>query len=104
MLDEKVFSIDTDHTSLRTAVKSSHLSQLMVHWLLLFIEYNFVVYYKLGKNNLHATALSHCSNYVSRRDMSCQPNIDDEICVCYIDLGAECDDSNTRAANLDSDR
>ncbi|KAG3127040.1 hypothetical protein PI126_g22048 [Phytophthora idaei] len=39
----------TDHASLRTAVKSSHISQRMARWLSFFAEYDFRVEYKPGR-------------------------------------------------------
>ncbi|KAE9323390.1 hypothetical protein PF008_g17374 [Phytophthora fragariae] len=58
LLGEQTFAVYTDHASLRTAMKSSHLSQRMARWLSFFAEYNFVVHYKPGKNNILADALS----------------------------------------------
>ena len=53
----------TDHASLRTAVKNSHLSQRMARWLSFFSEFNFVVFYNPGKNNFLADALSRRPDY-----------------------------------------
>ncbi|KAE9294114.1 hypothetical protein PF001_g17938 [Phytophthora fragariae] len=58
LLGEQTFAVYTDHASLRTAMKSPHLSQRMALWLSFFAEYNFVVHYKPGKNNILADALS----------------------------------------------
>ncbi|KAE9263742.1 hypothetical protein PR003_g33043, partial [Phytophthora rubi] len=52
----QTFAVYTDHASLRTAMKSPHLSQRMARWLSFFAEYNFVVHYKPGKNNILADA------------------------------------------------
>ncbi|CAH0486080.1 unnamed protein product [Peronospora farinosa] len=90
LLGEKMFSIYTDHASLRTAVKSPHLSQRMARWLSFFAEYNFVVHYKPGKNNILADALSRRPDYDPRRDMGHQTEYvddDEDICVCCIELG-----------------
>ena len=48
LLVDKPFIVYTDHASLRTAVNSPHLSQLMARWLSFFAEYNFSVEYKPG--------------------------------------------------------
>ncbi|OWY91369.1 hypothetical protein PHMEG_00040078, partial [Phytophthora megakarya] len=45
LLGEQTFAVYTDHASLRTAMKSPHLSQRMARWLSFFSEYNFVVHY-----------------------------------------------------------
>ncbi|CAI5711441.1 unnamed protein product [Peronospora effusa] len=73
LLGEKMFSIYTYHASLRTAVKSPHLSQRMP-----------------GKNNILADALSRRPDYDPRRDMGHQTEyVDDDeyICACCIELG-----------------
>ncbi|POM78594.1 Reverse transcriptase [Phytophthora palmivora] len=44
--------------SLRTAVKSSHISRRMARWLSSFAEYNFGVEYKSGRMHVAADALS----------------------------------------------
>ncbi|CAI5721540.1 unnamed protein product [Peronospora effusa] len=88
--DKNYPSIYTDHASLRTAVKSPHLSQRMARWLSFFAEYNFVVHYKPGKNNILADALSRRPDYDPRRDRGHQPdNVDDDvdICACCVELG-----------------
>ncbi|KAE9015227.1 hypothetical protein PR003_g13143 [Phytophthora rubi] len=58
LLGEQTFAVYTDHASLRTAMKSPHLSQRMARWLSFFAEYNFVIHYKPGKDNILADALS----------------------------------------------
>ncbi|GMF50658.1 unnamed protein product [Phytophthora fragariaefolia] len=63
LLGKKPFVIYTDHTSLRTATSSPHLSQRMARWLSFFAEYNFTVEYKPGKQNVLADALSRRPDY-----------------------------------------
>ncbi|KAF1334824.1 Pol protein, partial [Globisporangium splendens] len=63
LLGEERFAIYTDHASLRTAVKTPHLSQRMARWFSFFAEYNFVVHYKPGKTKILADALSRRPDY-----------------------------------------
>ncbi|KAE8889782.1 hypothetical protein PF003_g26446 [Phytophthora fragariae] len=63
LLGQKPFVIYTDHSSLRTATSSPHLSQRMARWLSFFAEYNFTVEYKPGKQNVLADALSRRPDY-----------------------------------------
>jgi hypothetical protein len=58
LLGSKPFIVYTDHASLRTAIKSPHLSQRMARWLSFFAEYNFKVEYKPGKINFIGDGLS----------------------------------------------
>ncbi|KAG2825410.1 hypothetical protein PC129_g19040 [Phytophthora cactorum] len=58
LLGSGPFVVYTDHASLRTAVKSPHISKRMARWLLFFAEYDFRVEYKPGRLNVVADALS----------------------------------------------
>ncbi|KAG4036123.1 hypothetical protein PC123_g28309 [Phytophthora cactorum] len=58
LLGSRPFVVYTDHASLRTAVKSPHISQRMARWLSFFAEYDFRVEYKPGRLNVVADALS----------------------------------------------
>lgn len=90
LLGQKMFSINTDHASLQTAVKTPHLSHRIPRWLSFFSEHNFVVFYKPGKSNILVDALSRRPNYDPRRDMGHQPGSsdddDDGVCMCCIKL------------------
>ena len=57
LLSERTLALYTDHASLRTAMKSQHLSQRMARCLSFSFEYNFVVHYKQDKTNILADAL-----------------------------------------------
>ena len=106
--DEKMFSVYTDHASLRTAVKTPHMSQRMARWLSYFSGYNFVVFYKTGKNEILADALSRHPDYDPRRDMVHPPGSaddeDDDICFCCAELKLNAMISTTVLSTRNSDR
>ncbi|KAE9340565.1 hypothetical protein PF008_g11045 [Phytophthora fragariae] len=91
LLGEQTFAVYTDHASLRTAMKSPHLSQRMARWLSFFAEYNFVVHYKPIKNNILADALSRRPDYDLRRLTRHQDipddDDDDDDCATCVTLG-----------------
>ncbi|KAE9179000.1 hypothetical protein PF004_g25306 [Phytophthora fragariae] len=88
---EQTFAVYTDHASLRTARKSPYLPQRMARWLSFFPEYNFVVHYKPGKNNILADAVSRRPDYDPRRLTRHQDIPDDEDddddCATCVTLG-----------------
>ncbi|KAG2788601.1 hypothetical protein PC111_g24195 [Phytophthora cactorum] len=64
LLGSGPFVVYTDHASLRTAVKSPHISQRMARWLSFFAEYDFRVEYKPGRLNVVVyTVLSRRPDY-----------------------------------------
>ncbi|GMF61842.1 unnamed protein product [Phytophthora fragariaefolia] len=63
LLGSRPFVVYTDHASLRTAIKSPHISQRMERWLSFFAEYNFQVEYKPRRLNVVADALSRRPDY-----------------------------------------
>ncbi|GMF16143.1 unnamed protein product [Phytophthora fragariaefolia] len=77
-LGEQTLAVYTDHASLRTGMKSPHLSQREARWLSFFAEHNFVVHYKPGKNNILADALSRRPDYDPRRLTRYQGTPDNE--------------------------
>ncbi|GMF43858.1 unnamed protein product [Phytophthora fragariaefolia] len=91
LLGEQTFAVYSDHTSLRTVMKSPHLSQRMARWLSFFAEYNFVVHYKPCKNNILADALSRRPDYdpqrLTRQQGAPDDKDDDEDCAVWMELG-----------------
>ncbi|GMF64452.1 unnamed protein product [Phytophthora fragariaefolia] len=67
LLGSRPFVVNTDHASLRTAIKSLHISQRMAQWLSFFVEYNFQVDYKPGRLNVVADALSRRPDYAMHK-------------------------------------
>ena len=86
LLAEQTLAVYTDHTVLRTATISLHLSQSMARWLSFFAEYNFVVHYKPGPTNITADSLSSRPDYDPRADIpkSSVADIDDGGCVARV--------------------
>jgi transposase InsO family protein len=97
LLGSKHFTVYTDHASLRTAIKTPHLSQRMARWLSFFADYNFTVLYKPGKLNVVADALSRRPDYepsVEKKEAEIANITISEISTDLIDQvkSAYCDD------------
>ncbi|OWZ19576.1 Pol Polyprotein [Phytophthora megakarya] len=82
-LGSKPFVVYTDHTSLRTATQSPHHSQRMIRWLSFFVEYNFEVKYKPGKQNALADTLSRRPDYELAHVTSVTSSITELIRAAY---------------------
>ncbi|ETN00367.1 hypothetical protein PPTG_18062 [Phytophthora nicotianae INRA-310] len=82
LLGKQMFAVYTDHASLRTAMESPHLPQRMARWLSFVSEYNFVVHYKPGKNNILADALSRRPDYDPHERLGRQTVEEDENEAC----------------------
>ncbi|GMF63934.1 unnamed protein product [Phytophthora fragariaefolia] len=61
LLGSGPFVVYTDHSSLRTSIKSPHISQRMARWLSFFAEYNWM--YKPGRLNVVTDTLSRRLDY-----------------------------------------
>jgi hypothetical protein len=56
------FVFYVDHTTLIYLVNKPQISRRRSRWLLLFLEYNFIVMYKLGRIHVVTNALSRLTN------------------------------------------
>jgi hypothetical protein len=56
------FTFYLDHMALVYLVNKPQVSNMLAGWLLLFLEYNFKILYKLGRFHLMVDALSRLPN------------------------------------------
>ncbi len=56
------FVFYVDHMALVYLVNKPHVSRRIVRWLLLFLEYEFIIVYKLGKTHVVVDASSRLPN------------------------------------------
>jgi len=57
-----MFTFYVDHMALAYLVTKPQVSGKLTRWLLLFLEYDFKIVYKLGRSHLMANALSRLPN------------------------------------------
>ncbi|KAG4234677.1 hypothetical protein PC116_g17149 [Phytophthora cactorum] len=89
LLGSGPFVVYTDHASLRTAVKSPHISQRMARWLSFFAEYDFRVEYKPGRLNVVADALSRRPDYAVKTADANRIGVESECSVVVVDRRRE---------------
>jgi hypothetical protein len=58
------FVFHVDHMVLVYLVNKPQVSRIITRWLLLFLEYDFTIVYKLGKTHVVADALSRLLNTI----------------------------------------
>ncbi len=58
------FTFFMDHMALVYLVNKPHVSSELVKWLLLFLEYDFKIVYKLGRSHLMVDALHGLPNHI----------------------------------------
>jgi hypothetical protein len=56
------FVFYVDHMALIYLVNKPHVSRMITRWLLLFLEYEFIVVYKLGRTHVVVDVLSKLAN------------------------------------------
>jgi hypothetical protein len=61
-----------DHMALVYLVNKPQVYGRIIKWLLLFLEYDFKIAYKLGRSHLMANALNKLSNQAKLVDVPCQ--------------------------------
>jgi hypothetical protein len=58
-----MFTFFVDHMALIYLINKPQVSDRLTKWLLLFLEYNFKIVYRLGRSHLMANALSRLPNH-----------------------------------------
>ncbi len=57
-----MFTFYVDHMVLIYLVNKPHVSGMLTRWILLFMEYDFKIVYKLGRSHLMADVLNRLPN------------------------------------------
>jgi hypothetical protein len=60
----KMFTCYVDHMVLVYLINKPHVFGMLARWLLLFLDYDFKIIYKLGRSHLMADALSRLLNHI----------------------------------------
>ncbi len=82
LLDNK-FAFYVDHMALIYLVNEPQVSKKIVRWLLLFLEYDFIVVYKLCRTHVIVDALSRLLDII---EPTCAPNQTTDANLYYIEL------------------
>ncbi len=67
-----MFTFYVDHMALMYLVNKPHVSNMLAKWILLFLEYDFKIVYKLGRSHLMVDALSRLPHQVKPIEVSYQ--------------------------------
>jgi len=59
-----MFTFFVDHMALVYLINNPQVSNMLIIWLLLFLEYDFKIVYKLGRFHLMADALNRLPNHI----------------------------------------
>jgi hypothetical protein len=59
-----MFTFFVDHMALVYLVNKPQVYGMLIRWLLLFLEYDFKIIYKLGRSHQMADALNRLPNHI----------------------------------------